>query len=381
MEKNSAGKREREEEEESSEDITVGELRKKIDTYLATAQERMLKKCTYEPAPKGKGLIEDCQLYNGGTTNSKYAQIYFNGKLEMVHRVALMIALGVLLLPKTNVNGEPVECGHKCDNPRCCEPSHLYLATKAENGADKAKNGLMKGEKNPNAKIKAEVAQEIKFSKGFGTQPERAKEFGVTKSIVRDIDCGNSWADLPDRDGKTSEEQRVKRNKQVSLNNALAKEKPWTREQLDEAQAKFNNSDYVKIDTEHSYMGTYCCLWIRNIIGGYPHTTINGICIGAHIVACTIGNDYVRLKDLEAAHECGNKLCVNSEHLTFKTRKENMADKFEHGTQPLKLSSEQVGEIRKRYENGETQTFLAEVYGVSQTTISDIVNMKTRTIK
>jgi len=379
MEKNLEGKRERAA-EESSEDITLGELY----TCLADVQKRMLKKCTHVPAPEGKGLIEDCQLYNGGTTNRKYVQIWFNGKNEMVHRVALMIALGVLSLPKKNANGEALECAHKCDNPRCCEPSHLYLATKAENGADMAKNGLMKGEKHPNAKIKAEVAQEIKFSKGFGTKLERAEEFNVTRAIVGNIDSGKSWSELPDRDGKNSDEQRVKKNKQQKLNSTLAKEKPWTRKQLDKAQAKFNDQKYVKIDTTSIFPkenGTPCQLWIRGVdYGGYPQTSINSVPIGAHILACTIGNNYVRVENLEAAHECGNKLCVNSEHLTFKTHKENAADKFKHGTIPLKLSSEQVSDIRKRCANGETQASLAEFYGVASSRISDIVNMKTRTI-
>ncbi len=376
MEKNLGGKRERV--EESSDDVTLGEL----CTCLEDARKRIFKKSTFVPAPKGKGLTEDCQLYTGGAINSNYTQIKFNGKLEYVHRVALMIFLGVFSLSTKNNKGEPVECAHRCDNPRCCEPSHLYLATKVENGADQAKNGLTRGEKNHNAKIKGEVAQEIKWSKGFGTQPERAEEFGVSLSIVQHIDNCTSWTELPDRDGKTSEAKRVERNQQERRNRTLAKETPWTREQLDEAQAKFNNLNYVKIDMDHSYNGTHCRLWIRGIdCNGYPRTKIALETIGAHIIACTIGNNYVRVKDLEASHECGNKLCVNSEHLTFKTHKENVADKFKHGSQPLKLLFEQVCDIREQYENGETAVFLAESYGVHPTTISNIVTMKARITK
>ncbi len=348
---------------------------------LQIQKKRILKKCTPVPAPKGKGLTEDCCIYKKDSDNG-YVQIFFNGKNEYVHRVALIIFLGVLSFPTTNNNGELVECGHKCDRRRCCEPSHLYLATKAENGKDKTKNGLAQGEKHYNAKIKGEVAQEIKWSKGFETQQERANEFGVSLSIVKNIDRGITWTDLPDRNGKTFEETRVKRNKQGSLNHALVKDIPWTREQLDNAQAKFNTLKYVKIDTSRMFPkenGTYCRLWIRSVdSSGYPHTTISGVGIGAHIVACAIGNGYVRHRELEASHNCGNKLCVNSEHITFKTHKENTADKYEHGTMQFKLSFEQVLDIRKRYANGENGVLLAESYGVSHTTIYRIVNLKTR---
>ena len=81
---------------------------------------------------------------------------------------------------------------------------------------------------------------------------------------------------------------------------------------------------------------------------------------------------------MEAAHDCGNKLCVNSEHLTFKTAPENATDKYTHGTMPFKLSFEQVCDIREQYMNGETAIFLAECYGVTPHTIYEIVNMKTR---
>jgi len=379
MEENLEGKRKREE-EDSSDDIMIGDLWKKFVAYSTKTQKRILEKCTSTLAPEGKRLIENCELWEGTIVNG-YGQIWFNGKMEMVHRAALMIALGVISLPRTKKTGEPLECAHKCDRPLCCKASHLYLATKGQNGMDKSKNGLTKGEKNYRTKITAEVAQEIKWSYGFGTAPERAKEFNVTLSVVSNIDYGASWAFLPDRDGKTAEVKREERNKQLALTRSFAKKIPWTREQLDEAQAKFNNLEYVRIDTEHSYNGTHCRLWIRAIDSGYPKISIGGVNTGAHIVACTIGNNYVRLEDLEAAHKCGQKLCVNSEHLRFATHKENMVDRYEHGTVPFKLSFEQVCDIREQYEYGETQTFLAEAYGVSKPTISDIVNMKIRITK
>jgi len=369
MEKNSEGKRDREEE---------GDIQKKIDTYLANTDARLSERSKYESAPEGKGLTKPCRIIYKGATKNGYGQISFNLKSELTHRVALMIFLGVLSLPEKNDKGEPVECAHKCNNKSCCEPSHLYLATKGQNGEDMSKNGLLKGEKNPMAKITEKVARAIKLSKGQGTRQDRAKRFGVSPAIVKNIDQENSWAHLPDANGNNSEEKRAKKNKQKSINRALVKEIPWTRKQLDAAQAKFKNLKYVRIDTTHSYNGSYCRLWIRTVDSGYPQTYINRRGIGAHIVACTIGNNYVRLPDLDAAHECGQSLCVNSEHLTFKTKKENAADKYEHGTQLLEYPFETILDIRKRCDNGETQASVVELYSIEPSYVSKIVNMKIR---
>ncbi|WP_420136113.1 HNH endonuclease [Sinorhizobium meliloti] len=57
--------------------------------------------------------------------------------------------------------------------------------------------------------------------------------------------------------------------------------------------------------------------------------------------------------DHEAAHSCGNRECVNPNHLSWKTSSENQLDKIEHGTHtrgerhPLsKLTSSEVSIIK-----------------------------------
>jgi hypothetical protein len=83
-----------------------------------------------------------------------------------------------------------------------------------------------------------------------------------------------------------------------------------------------------------------------------------------------------------AAHSCGNALCVAPGHLRWATPKENMADKFDHGTALLgprnhnaKLTEADVRMIRAQ--RNRTQTELAAEYGVSQLTISHVLKGKT----
>lgn len=126
------------------------------------------------------------------------------------------------------------------------------------------------------------------------------------------------------------------------------------------------------------YNGTNCLLWKKCILNGYPRVTLCGQTVWAHIMACTIGNNYVRPDGMHAAHNCGQTHCVNSTHLSFKTPEDNMADKIIHKTNSSKLSSEQVAEIRKRNANGETNVSIAKIYSINPSYVSNIINNKRR---
>lgn len=100
---------------------------------------------------------------------------------------------------------------------------------------------------------------------------------------------------------------------------------------------------------------------------------------GVHVVACTARNG-PRPDGMDAAHTCGVKLCFNPDHLSWKTRKENEADKILHGTSQhgerntqARLSVADIAAIRS---STLLQRELADMYGVRQGTISRIINQK-----
>ena len=74
---------------------------------------------------KGRG----CWLWTGGKIRTGYGQIGLLGKVVLVHRLSWVI--------HTN---EPIPPGmcvlHKCDQPGCVRPSHLFLGTHTDNMRD-----------------------------------------------------------------------------------------------------------------------------------------------------------------------------------------------------------------------------------------------------
>ena len=62
-----------------------------------------------------------------------YGRIWFNGKMAYTHRLTWTLANG------------PIPPGmyicHKCDNPPCCDLTHLFLGTPAENHGDMMAKG------------------------------------------------------------------------------------------------------------------------------------------------------------------------------------------------------------------------------------------------
>lgn len=88
----------------------------------------------------------------------------------------------------------------------------------------------------------------------------------------------------------------------------------------------------------------------------------------------------LKLSDLEGKvvrHLCNNAWCVNPNHLTLGSHKDNMQDKMLagrwRGGQPKKLSQEQVKAIRK---SSGPASHIAKEYGVSRQTILNVINKK-----
>lgn len=85
---------------------------------------------------------------------------------------------------------------HKCDNPRCVRPSHLFLGSASENLADmRVKGRGAAGARHPQAKLDDDKVIRIRkrYAEGGVTQRDLAKEFGVYQTVISKILLGKIW--------------------------------------------------------------------------------------------------------------------------------------------------------------------------------------------
>lgn len=112
--------------------------------------------------------------------------------------------------------------------------------------------------------------------------------------------------------------------------------------------------------------------------GGYGRIWSAGLSLLTHRVAWAHENGPIPA-GMHVLHRCDNPPCCNPDHLFIGTNADNMADKkakgrSRGGVPPRKLSDDVEDVVRERYRGGETQQALAEEFGVSQMTVSNIVH-------
>lgn len=114
-----------------------------------------------------------------------------DGKTEGAHRSAWRLMRG------------PVPGGlfvlHRCDNPICVNPCHLFLGTQGDNLGDMHQKGragtkARKGQKHGMSKLTDEQAKQIMESKL--SPKELAEKFGVSRSAIYHIREGYTWKHL-----------------------------------------------------------------------------------------------------------------------------------------------------------------------------------------
>lgn len=111
------------------------------------------------------------------------------------HRIAWVIANGSI--------PEGLCVCHRCDNPPCVNPAHLFLAAQARNIKDMVHKGRRRGpsvleEEYPNAKLTAMQVREIRtrYASGGITQRELAAEYKVDRTNVQHVIHRRTWRHL-----------------------------------------------------------------------------------------------------------------------------------------------------------------------------------------
>lgn len=131
---------------------------------------------------------DSCWEWQACRDRKGYGIISIGSKTDGTNTVARAHRLAYLLAFETDPNSLHVL--HKCDNPSCCNPKHLFLGTPQDNTSDMIKKGRQaKGEKSGQAKLTEAQVREIRkrYRSGNIFQRELAKEYGVTTSLISAI--------------------------------------------------------------------------------------------------------------------------------------------------------------------------------------------------
>ena len=131
-----------------------------------------------------------CWEWQHATSSKGYGQIKIPKQRKQIpaHRLSYLIHYG-------EIPDGMLVC-HKCDNPKCVRPSHLFLGSYADNSQDMAKKDRhLFGEKHPHNKLTEIHVRRIHslFHDDGVSQGKIAQIYGIGQSTVWKILHGYRW--------------------------------------------------------------------------------------------------------------------------------------------------------------------------------------------
>lgn len=141
---------------------------------------------------------EECWEWTGSKSEFGYGQtrqiINANGRTTLAHRVSWELKHGPI------PNDQWVL--HKCDNPPCVNPDHLFIGSQKDNMQDCKSKGRMicaKGEMAGNVILTSESVKAMRqaFRSGTQTMRQLGIQYGVTADAAYRVIRGINWKHIP----------------------------------------------------------------------------------------------------------------------------------------------------------------------------------------
>lgn len=131
-------------------------------------------------------ITDGCWHWTGCVNDNGYGRIRINDQEYLTHRLSYAVHCGHY--------SSKLDVCHTCDEPRCVNPEHLFLATHLENMRDASQKKRFSRKTRRNGyggHFKLSEADVVEIIKTYSTQTisqkELGKRYGVGQGVVGDI--------------------------------------------------------------------------------------------------------------------------------------------------------------------------------------------------
>jgi hypothetical protein len=144
-----------------------------------------------DPAERFWSKVEKtstCWIWTAHRVAWGYGQFWYDARLIHAHRAAWILTHGPI------PDGQLVL--HRCDNPPCVRPDHLFLGSNDCNMADAVTKGRMqRGTQRPSAKLNDNTVKAIRrqYAAGEASLSQLAHAHDVTVSLIHGIVQRRRW--------------------------------------------------------------------------------------------------------------------------------------------------------------------------------------------
>lgn len=142
----------------------------------------------------------ECWPWKGSGAREGYGSFSMFGQSYRAHRLSLVLARG------KDLRTDQQAC-HRCDNPPCCNPAHLFVGTNYDNIQDRTRKGRtvraprdevkvnhQRGEKHHKAKLNRALVEEIRERVSRGeTIASLARNLGMNSGHLSRVVSGRNW--------------------------------------------------------------------------------------------------------------------------------------------------------------------------------------------